>query len=153
VDACRSVLTVFTGLPHRVALVRQAGGVAYYDDSKATTPASVLAAVAGFASVVLIAGGRNKGLDLSVLQAAVPPVKAVVAIGEASGEVATAFAGRVPLTEAFSMDEAVATAAAMADPGDAVLLSPGCASFDWYGSYAERGDDFARAVDVLVGSR
>jgi UDP-N-acetylmuramoylalanine--D-glutamate ligase len=149
VEACRSVLTSFAGLPHRVTLVRDAGGVRYYDDSKSTTPASVLAAARGFASVVLIAGGRNKGLDLSALGAAVPPVRAVVAIGEAAPEVVSAFAGRVPVATASSMDEAVASAAEAAQRGDVVLLSPGCASFDWYRSYAERGDDFARAVRAL----
>ena len=70
----------------------------------------------------------------------------MVAIGEAAAEVAAAFDGRRPGARAASMDDAVAAAAALARPGDAVLLSPGCASFDWYGSYAERGDDFARAV-------
>jgi UDP-N-acetylmuramoylalanine--D-glutamate ligase len=134
-----------------MALVRDAGGVRWYDDSKATTPASVLAAVRGFDSVVLIAGGRNKDLDLTVLGAAVPPVRAVVAIGDAAGEVVAAFAGRVPVTEAASMDEAVAAAAGAAVAGDAVLLSPGCTSFDKYRSYAERGDDFARAVRARDG--
>ena len=152
VAACRAVLMEFRGLPHRVSLVSDAGGVQYYDDSKATTPASVLAATRGFASVVLIAGGRNKGLDLSVLGRAVPPVRAVVAIGEAQEEVSAAFAGRVPVARAASMQEAVAAASSLARPGDAVLLSPGCASFDWYRSYGERGDDFARCVRALVAA-
>ena len=69
-----------------------------------------------------------------------------MAIGEAAEEVAAAFAGVVPVTTAGSMDAAVDAAGAAARPGDAVLLSPGCASFDWYGSYGERGEDFARAV-------
>jgi UDP-N-acetylmuramoylalanine--D-glutamate ligase len=148
--ACGQVLRSFTGLPHRVALVRDAGGVRYYDDSKATTPASVLAAVRGFDSVVLIAGGRNKGLDLSTMGAAAPPVHTVIAIGEAADEVAAAFAGRAEVRQAASMDEAVALASAAARPGDAVILSPGGASFDWYKSYAHRGDDFARAVAELA---
>jgi UDP-N-acetylmuramoylalanine--D-glutamate ligase len=145
-EACRVALASTAPLPHRVALVACAGGVSWYDDSKATTPASVLAAVAGFRSVVLIAGGRNKGLDLSVLADAVPPVRAVVGIGEAGPEVVSAFSERVPTALATSMEEAVAQAAAVAVAGDAVLLSPGCASFDWYRSYAARGDDFARIV-------
>jgi UDP-N-acetylmuramoylalanine--D-glutamate ligase len=145
-SACAAVLARFQGLPHRVQLVGHSGGVGYYDDSKATTPASVLAALEGFDSVVLIAGGRNKGLDLSVLAGGAGRVRAVVAIGDAAGEVEAAFAGVRPVTTAASMDEAVSTAASLAQPGDAVLLSPGCASFDWYSSYAERGDDFARAV-------
>jgi len=133
--------------------VGESGGVRYYDDSKATTPASVLAALQGFESVVLIAGGRNKGLDLNVLRNAASRLRSVVAIGEASDEVTEAFEGVRPVVRASSMDEAVGAAAAAAQPGDVVLLSPGCASYDWYSSYAERGDDFARAVHELVASR
>jgi UDP-N-acetylmuramoylalanine--D-glutamate ligase len=143
---CRGGLATTGPLPHRVALVGEADGVRWYDDSKATTPASVLAAVAGFPSVVLIAGGRNKGLDLGPLGATVPPVRAVIAIGEAAPEVEVVFAGLVPVHSASSMRAAVRTAARLARPGDAVLLSPGCASFDWYTSYAARGDDFASIV-------
>jgi UDP-N-acetylmuramoylalanine--D-glutamate ligase len=96
--------------------------------------------------VVLIAGGRNKGLDLSVLAQLVPPVRAVVGIGEATPEVLGAFGDLVPVTEATSMEAAVDAALRLVEPGDTVLLSPGCASFDWYGSYAERGDHFASIV-------
>jgi UDP-N-acetylmuramoylalanine--D-glutamate ligase len=130
-----------------VSFVAQSDGVDWYDDSKATTPASVLAAVSGFASVVLIAGGRNKGLDLGVLAAAVPPVRAVVAIGEAAEEIEEAFEGKVPVMTAPSMQAAVDAAMDLARAGDAVLLSPGCASFDWYSSYAARGDDFGAIVN------
>jgi UDP-N-acetylmuramoylalanine--D-glutamate ligase len=73
-------------------------------------------------------------------------LRAVVAIGEAAPEVTAAFAGTVPVTTAASMDDAVAVARAVARPGDAIVLSPGCASYDWYRNYGERGDDFARAV-------
>ncbi|HSS08553.1 MAG TPA: UDP-N-acetylmuramoyl-L-alanine--D-glutamate ligase, partial [Acidimicrobiales bacterium] len=145
IEACRDSLVTFRGLPHRVELVGQAAGVHWFDDSKATTPASVLAAVAGFSSVVLIAGGRNKGLDLTALASTVPPVRAVVAIGEAAEDVTAAFSGSpsVAVTAATDMAEAVTIAASLARAGDAVLLSPGCASFDWYHSYAERGEHFA----------
>ena len=139
----------FGGLPHRVQLVGEAGGVRYYDDSKATTPASVRAALRGFDSVVLIAGGRNKGLDLGELARDPAPVRAVVAIGEAAAEIEAAFAGVAPVTVATSMGDAVRAAAAAARPGDAVLLSPGCASFDWYRDYRERGDDFAGCVRAV----
>jgi len=125
--------------------------VRFYDDSKATTPGAVLAAVEGCAPAVLIAGGRNKGLDLSVLRRAAPRLRGVVAIGEAAEEVAAAFTGLVPLMRATSMADAVDAAAAMAGPGDAVVLSPACASFDWYRSYAERGDDFSRCVRARPG--
>jgi len=161
-------LVGFSGLPHRVALVARHRGVAFYDDSKATTPDAVLAALAGFPSAVLIAGGRNKGLDLSVLRAAADRLRAVVAYGEAAAEIAAAFvgvrrpapgpahAGESPspleVVEAESMEEAVALATVRAEPGDAVLLSPACASFDRYRSYAERGDAFQRAVAALVAA-
>jgi UDP-N-acetylmuramoylalanine--D-glutamate ligase len=146
VEGVRAALMAHAGLPHRITLVAEAGGVRWYDDSKATNPHAAATAVAGFESVVLIAGGRNKGLDLAELADVADRVRAVVAIGEAAGEVAAAFAGIRPVQVASSMDDAVALAAAAARPGDAVLLSPGCASYDWYRNYAERGDDFARAV-------
>jgi UDP-N-acetylmuramoylalanine--D-glutamate ligase len=147
---CRVALARHVPLPHRVSHVGEAAGVGWYDDSKATTPASVLAAVRGFPSVVLIAGGRNKGLDLRALREAVPPVRAVVAIGEATDELISALGDLVEVTLAESMEAAVAVAHAVAVPGDAVLLSPGCASFDWYPSYAARGDHFTSVVARLL---
>ena len=137
--------------PHRVEFVADVSGVRFVDDSKSTTPASTLAAISGFDSVVLVAGGRNKGLDLGVLAGAGDRVRAVVGIGESAGEVVAAFPGH-PTAVADSMADAVRLAAGLAAPGDTVLLSPGCASFDWYSSYAERGDDFAAAVGRLVGA-
>jgi UDP-N-acetylmuramoylalanine--D-glutamate ligase len=146
VAAARSALLAFRGLPHRVTLVGEAEGVGWYDDSKATAPHATLAAVRAFPSVVLIAGGRNKGLDLGELAGEADRIRSVVAIGEAAPEVEAAFDGRRPVRVASSMDEAVDLAARSARPGDVVLLSPACASFDWYASYAERGDAFATAV-------
>jgi UDP-N-acetylmuramoylalanine--D-glutamate ligase len=149
--AAAAVLRVFRGLPHRVALVGEAGGVRWYDDSKATTPHAAVAGVSGFDSVVMICGGRDKGLDLRELARVPGRVRAVVAIGEAADAVAAAFDGRCPVLRAASMDEAVRAAAGLAVAGDAVVLSPGCASYDWYRSYAERGDDFARAARQVAG--
>jgi UDP-N-acetylmuramoylalanine--D-glutamate ligase len=149
-EGVRAALTAFAPLPHRLTLVAYAGGVRWYDDSKATNPHAAVAAVEGFDSVVLLAGGRNKGLDLSALSAVADRVRAVIALGEAAPQVAEAFAGRSPVWVAESMREAVQLAANAAKPGDVVLLSPGCASFDWYRSYAERGDDFAAAVHALL---
>jgi UDP-N-acetylmuramoylalanine--D-glutamate ligase len=150
---CRDGLAAWQPLPHRVSFVVESEGVAWYDDSKATTPASVLAAVAAFPSVVLIAGGRNKGLDLSVLARTVPPVRAVVAIGEAAPDIERTFGTLVAVRAVSSMADAVDEAGRLAAPGDTVLLSPGCASFDWYRSYTERGDDFVRIVNEIVGKR
>lgn len=151
-DGVRDALRAFRGLPHRVSLVGDHDGVQWYDDSKATGTNAVNTAVRGFDSVVLIAGGRNKGLDLAPLADNIDRIRAVVAIGESAPLVAAVFDGKVPVRTATSMDEAVAAASALARRGDAVLLSPACASFDWYSSYGERGDDFARAVRELIGA-
>jgi UDP-N-acetylmuramoylalanine--D-glutamate ligase len=149
-DAIAAVLARNESLPHRVQLVGEIAGVRYYDDSKATNPHATESALRGFEHVVLIAGGRNKDLDLGSLATHVGRLRAVVAIGESAGEVEAAFVGSgVPVLTAASMHDAVHTAAAEAQAGDVVLLSPACASFDWYENYAARGDDFAREVTLL----
>ena len=145
-EAVARVLSDFEPTGHRLDPVAEIDGVVFYDDSSATTPHAALAAVAALDGPVLIAGGRNKGLDLTPLLEAAHRVRAVVSIGETAGEIAEMFSDRAPAEAAADMDDAVARAAALARPGGAVVLSPACASFDWYGSYAERGDDFARAV-------
>ena len=108
----------------------------------------------GFDSVVLIAGGRNKGLDLSELAEEADHIRAVVAIGEAAPDVAAAFDGH-PAGAHRRVDGrgGGARRPSLARSGDVVLLSPACASFDWYGSYGERGDDFVRAVARPPGGR
>lgn len=164
-EGVRAALRAGVPMPHRIELVGEADGVRWYDDSKATTPSAVLAALAGFESVVLVVGGRNKGLDLGAIPGGLAEeaatgrgpglgrLRAVVAIGESAGEVAAAFAAHpeVHLETAGSMREAVTRAGELATAGDAVLLSPGCASFDWYRNYGERGDDFARLVAEHLG--
>jgi UDP-N-acetylmuramoylalanine--D-glutamate ligase len=146
--AVATALTGFAAPPHRIELVGDAGGVRWYNDSKATTPHAASTAIRAFDHVVLIAGGLNKGLDLGPMAAEADRIRAVVAIGQAAGDVATAFAGRAPVATADSMADAVERAGELARPGDVVLLSPGCASFDWYpdGGYPARGDDFRRLV-------
>jgi UDP-N-acetylmuramoylalanine--D-glutamate ligase len=146
----RAALASYATLPHRVALVGEAGGVRWYDDSKATNPDATLRALESFDSVVLLAGGRNKGLDLGVLARARAQVRGVVAFGEAAPEVVAAFRDISTVVTAGSMHDAVRAAARLARPGDAVLLSPACASFDAYTNYAERGDDFAAEVRGLL---
>jgi UDP-N-acetylmuramoylalanine--D-glutamate ligase len=105
--------------------------------------------------VILLAGGRNKGLDLASLAGEHERVKAVVALGEAASTIHHAFAGWCPVVEVSTMEAAVAAAAMFAAPGDTVLLSPACASFDWYpaGGYPARGDDFKRLVRSLFQDR
>ncbi len=143
---------------HRLQWIASISGVDYYNDSKATTPHATVAALRGLGSaasagVVLIAGGRNKGMDMSALVAGVEHVHAVVAVGEAAADVSEAFEGARPVLTAAGMEEAVALAASVAESGMAVLLSPACASFDAYRGYAERGADFARIVRQAAGRR
>jgi UDP-N-acetylmuramoylalanine--D-glutamate ligase len=146
-----ATLRAYETMPHRVALVGEARGVRWYDDSKATNPDATRRAISSFDSVVLLAGGRNKGLDLSVLAAEVSHLRGVVAFGEAGAEVELAFAGsEVPVEKVDGMPAAVRAARRLAQRGDVVLLSPACASFDEYSGYAARGDDFAREVRVQV---
>lgn len=140
----------FRRLHHRTEPVGKAGGVQFVDDSKATNPHAAAAAIRGYPSVVLVAGGVSKGVDLGALRSVAGHLRSVVAIGANPEEVEAAFAGTVPTQRASSMHDAVRAAHAAAEPGDVVLLSPACASFDWYRGYAERGDDFAREVAALV---
>jgi UDP-N-acetylmuramoylalanine--D-glutamate ligase len=155
IEGCFEAAVGFEVGRHRIELIRELAGVSYFDDSKATTPSAVIAALSGFRSVVLLAGGRNKGLDLGEIASYVEShhgelrLRSVVAIGESAGEIVRAFSGIAPVTETGSMRDAVTAASRSAESGDVVLLSPGCASFDWYSSYAQRGDDFAEKVRAL----
>lgn len=142
-DAVAEVVRNFAPGAHRRQVVFEGAGVRWVDDSKATNPHAALAAIAAYPSVVLIAGGLAKGLDVSPLANA-PGVKAVVAIGE-SAPVLLAAAGERGHAAA-SMKEAVDLARSIATSGDVVLLAPGCASYDMFESYAARGDAFAAAA-------
>lgn len=147
-DAVAAAASAFRPAPHRRTIVADVGGVRWVDDSKATNPHAAMASIAAYDSVILIAGGRNKGLDLSPLATA-PTLRRMIAIGESAAELAAAAPAIV--TTAESLKEAVAVAGALAAPGDTVLLAPGCASFDQFESYAARGDAFAAAVEARGG--
>jgi UDP-N-acetylmuramoylalanine--D-glutamate ligase len=145
-------LSEFQPLAHRMEMVAKVGGVTYYDDSKGTNVGAVVAALDGFPRrVVLIAGGRDKGGDYAPLAAAMGRVgRAAVLIGEAADKIEAAFRGVVPTKRAGTMEDAVDTAAAMAAPGDAVVLSPACSSFDMFRDYAHRAQVFRDAVERLA---
>jgi UDP-N-acetylmuramoylalanine--D-glutamate ligase len=132
---------------HRREVVLTADGITWVDDSKATNPHAAMAAIESYPSVVLIAGGLAKGLDIRPLATA-DQVRAVVAIGESAPVLV---AERPGTLTAKSMGEAVERAAAIARRGDVVLLAPGCASFDMFDSYGHRGDVFAEAVRRRMG--
>ncbi|MEP7068585.1 MAG: UDP-N-acetylmuramoyl-L-alanine--D-glutamate ligase [Usitatibacter sp.] len=145
-------LREFKGLAHRVELVAEARGVRFYDDSKGTNVGATVAALEGFrAPVVLIAGGDGKGQDFAPLAPAVKArARAVVLIGRDGAAIAASLAcANVPLVHATGMEEAVEAAFALASHGDAVLLSPACASFDMFRNYNHRGDVFAAAARAL----
>ena len=151
-----SAATAFRGLAHRVERVAEIDGVAYYDDSKGTNVGSTVAALDGFArqfngsgrKVVLVAGGDGKGQDFAPLRDAVAAAaRAVVLIGRDAPQIAAALDGSgVAVVRAATMSEAVERALGAAQRGDAVLLSPACASFDMFANYKQRGEVFAAAV-------
>jgi UDP-N-acetylmuramoylalanine--D-glutamate ligase len=149
-DAVARAIASFRPLAHRLQTIAAIDGVEYVDDSKATNPHAALAALRGRRDVVLIAGGRSKGNDLGELRRGVPPVIAVVALGEAAHEVRDVFDGLVPVDVVPDMEAAVRAARAYAVAGGSVLLAPGCASLDMYTSYAARGDHFARCVREIL---
>ena len=144
-------LKTFDGLSHRLERVGTIGGVAFYDDSKATNVDAVRRALESFSEpVVLLLGGRDKNTDLTPLaKIAASRVRHAVVMGEAAPRLKTILAPVVPVTEAGSMAAAVQAAFSASRPGTVVLLSPACASFDWYENYARRGEDFRRAVEAI----
>ena len=173
--AMLDALRGFRGLPHRSVLVGSRHGVRWYNDSKGTNPGATVAALDGLvepgssARVVLIAGGDGKGADFGPLAPAVArAARAVVLIGRDAplieavlaardgGHIGNAgagsdLAGSVPLLHATDMGDAVRQAAAAAQPGDSVLLSPACASFDMFDNYEHRGLVFTQAVERWIG--
>ncbi len=151
-EAIARALAKFEGLAHRTAFVSEVAGVRYYDDSKGTNVGATVAALKGLseARVVLIAGGRDKQGAYAPLAAELTHKgRAIVLIGEAADRIAAETKDTVPQARAGSMGEAVVLAASLAKPGDAVLLSPACSSFDMFRDYKDRGDSFVREVEAL----
>ena len=145
----------FEGVPHRLETVAERNGVRWVNDSQATIPDAAIAALGAFdAPIVLIAGGKSKGLDLGQFADAIAGrVRGCILIGETAVELERLIAGRVPIDQAATMDDAVAMAARRAEAGDVVLLAPAAASFDMFSDYAARGDAFRAAVDALEVGR
>lgn len=147
----RATLKNFKGVEHRLEFVRDVKGVSYVNDSKATNVDSVWYALQSFdRPIVVILGGRDKGNDYSTLHELVQRnVRAIVAIGESADKVAQSFTGLKPIVKADSMEAAVLASQRLAAPGDVVLLSPACASFDWFENYEHRGRVFKELVAKL----
>ena len=150
VEAIREGVRNFHPLAHRLQPVAEIEDVRYVDDSKATNPGAVIAAMRAFdRPIVLIAGGKSKGTDFAELGKVLSSrAKAVVLIGEAAEEIASVVK-RAKVEHATSMDDAVRRARDLAEPGDVVLLSPGCASFDMFRSAEHRGEEFTARVHAL----
>jgi UDP-N-acetylmuramoylalanine--D-glutamate ligase len=149
-DALLPALRTFKGLPHRVEKVTTVAERTFYDDSKGTNVGATAAALRGFTvPVVLIAGGDGKGQDFSPLKEAVRNARAVVQIGRDGPRVASAIAGVCPVLRAETMAEAVQKAYDLSQPGDAVLLSPACASWDMFRNYEHRSEVFVASVMAL----
>lgn len=151
-DSMIETLRTFPGLPHRCQFVAEVEGVGYYNDSKGTNVGSTLAALAGMPGekVVLIAGGEGKGQDFTPIRdAAAAHARAVVLIGRDADIIARALGNAAPMVRTGSMEQAVREARLLARPGDTVLLSPACASFDMFNDYVHRGEMFAAAVRKL----
>ncbi len=160
-ESIHKTLSEFEGLEHRIEEVTTLGDVTFFNDSKATNPDAALRAVESFDQpIVVIMGGRNKGLDFCALGEALQTradtggLRACVLMGEAASEMSDDFAAGgydFPCVQVNDMEAAVAEAVHLARPGDAVLLTPACASFDAYGSYADRGRHFKRIVKNMAG--
>ncbi|HVO76590.1 MAG TPA: UDP-N-acetylmuramoyl-L-alanine--D-glutamate ligase [Candidatus Bathyarchaeia archaeon] len=148
--ACRRALSSFTGLPHRMEKVEVVRGVTYYNDSKGTNVEATMMTLKGLdRPTVLIAGGHDKGGDFTKLVPFLTHVKAIVTIGEAAPLIEEALGSVVPIARAATMQDAVETAARTAQPGEIVLLSPACASFDMFRNFEHRGEVFAECVKGL----
>ncbi len=150
--AIRNALTSFEGLPHRLEFVAEIGGVRYIDDSKGTNVGAVIRSLQSFTvPIVLIAGGKDKQSDFAPLVPLVRErVKRLILIGQAAPTLRRTLAGACPMEETSSLEAAVERAAVAASPGEVVLLSPACASFDMFTNYEERGRVFKSAVRGLL---
>lgn len=148
----RMVFSEFKGIEHRMEFVGRINGVDFINDSKATTVDSALWALNSIPGrIILIAGGKDKGVDYSlILPSARKKVKEAILIGEAREKIKNAWGGELPVAEADSLEGAVTLAFGKAEAGDSVLFSPMCSSFDMFRDYEERGKIFKRAVSGLL---
>ena len=142
-------LRTYTGLPHRMERVAEISGVTYVNDSKGTNTAASAPALAAFDNIHWILGGLAKEPGLGECEAELPHVKAAYTIGKAGPDFAALLEGRVPVEQCETLDRAVTSAAAKAESGDTVLLSPACASFDQYADFEKRGEHFRALVEGL----
>lgn len=148
----QEVFDEFKGIEHRMEYVAEVNNIRFVNDSKATTVDSALWALSSINSkIILIAGGKDKGSDYRlILEEALSKVKSIVLIGEAKAKIRSALSGFPAISDAATLEEAVRIAYSQASPGDNILFSPMCSSFDMFRDYEERGKVFKRAVLALV---
>jgi len=150
-DIIKEEVYEFEGLPFRVSFVTEYRGIRIYNDSKATTVHALRSAITSFSNVILIAGGRNKGGDfLSIRDEVKKHVKTCIAMGESAEEILKAWGDIIEVRRGYDLGDAVRKAFRMARPGDVILFSPGCASFDMFSSYVERGEAFNKLVYSII---
>ena len=150
-EAIAAAVRTFRAVEHRLEFVRRAGGIDFYNDSKATSVDATLKALDAFAGGLwVILGGKDKGLDYTLLREPLAAkAHAALLIGAAAGKIRTALDGAAPLVDAQTLDAAIEYAYRNGKPGDTVLLAPACASFDQFGSYEHRGEVFKQLVNQL----
>ena len=148
---CESVFSGFSGLPHRLQQIRQINKIIFINDSKATNPSSTVWALLNTkAPIILLAGGRDKGVDYSSILPCLKKIKKINLFGEASDKIKQALGAKIE-TEVFSsLEDAVLFSYKEAEPGDTILLSPMCSSFDMFSDYEARGDKFTEIVNNLA---
>jgi UDP-N-acetylmuramoylalanine--D-glutamate ligase len=148
-EAIEEALASFPGLPHRMERVAERSGVLFVNDSKATNPTSTAPALAAYPAIHWILGGLAKSDELDACEPYLDHVKAAYTIGAAGPMFAHLLQGRLPVSECGMLAAAVGAAAGAARPGEVVLLSPACASFDQFRDYEARGEAFRAAVEAL----
>ncbi len=148
---CLKVFSEFKGLPHRLQLVRKLNKVIFINDSKATNPSSTIWALKSVkAPIILLAGGKDKGLDYSSILPFLKKVKRVNLFGEAATKIREALGSRVETKSFRSLKEAVFSAYEGSEEEDTILLSPMCSSFDMFSDYQDRGNKFIEIVNSIL---
>ncbi|MDR3012996.1 MAG: hypothetical protein LBU70_07280, partial [Chitinispirillales bacterium] len=144
-------LCTFTGLPHRLEFVASVNGIEFYNDSKSTTAESIQCAVNAFDSKIhLIAGGRDKGSDFSIVKESMrDKIKSLILIGEAKDRMAAIWEGLAPVCKSATLEDAVSIAFGIASAGEKIIFSPGCSSFDMFKNFEHRGEMFKEIVGTL----
>ena len=150
-DVIREALMDFQGVEHRLETVMKVHGINFINDSKATNVDAVIRALESFSKpVVLIMGGLDKGSNFKELREILPKhAKKLIVMGKAAARIQSALGDTIPTTAAVSMADAVKQAYRVVSPDNVILLSPGCASFDMYDNYVQRGEDFKKTVENI----